>query len=237
MSVSSAISRLASFYERNGLAATLRRAWREAWRRLFAAHMIVFYCDLDRQEQRPVKLPDSLKVERLESYADLSSADREKILAIWNTKQAHRNIRERFDRGASLWLVKSGGVLAGYSWTIRGQPIAVYYFPLAQDDVQLFDFYVFPNFRGRAILWFLISLILNSLHAEGVTRVFGDVAEWNQPSLSFYKMTPFRRLGSVRTYRIFGYKLTHWGAANCVKHQKKNTVQRDDITAVLRSNE
>ena len=39
----------------------------------------------------------------------------------WNPKQAHRNIRERFEQAASLWLIKSGDKLAGYGWTLQGQ--------------------------------------------------------------------------------------------------------------------
>ena len=57
--------------------------------------------------------------------------------------------------------------LAGYGWTLQGQTIEPYYFPLAPDDVQLFDFYVFPKFRGRAIHWLLTGHILHAMAAEG----------------------------------------------------------------------
>ena len=101
---------------------------------------------------------------------------------------------------------------AGYSWTIRGRTIASYYFPMAHDDVQLFDFYIFPRFRGRAILWFLITYILDYLRDEGAARVFGDVAEWNHASISFYQTVPFHRLGVVRSFTIFGHTFVSWGA-------------------------
>lgn len=190
--------------------------------------MIVFYCDLTKQTV-PTNIPSSLNVERLSNYAGLSPQDLHEMTNFWNPRQAHRNIRERFEKGASLWLIKLGDNLAGYSWTIRGRTIAQYYFPMAHDDVQLFDFYVFPKFRGRAILWFLIMFILRSLRDEGAFRVFGDVAEWNHPSLSFYKTIPFRRLGAVRSLTIFGHTFMSWSEYKPVKQRGKHKFQNTSI--------
>jgi ribosomal protein S18 acetylase RimI-like enzyme len=230
MANSTSISRFTAYYSRHGLEATIRRAGLAMKRALFSSRMVVFYCDLGKQNTAPVNIPSSLKVERLRSYAELTSRDLQEMTSFWNPKQALRNIRERFDQGASLWLIKSGDKLAGYSWTLRSHTIAHYYFLLGEDDVQLFDFYVFPKFRGRAILWFLVANILDSLRAEGAMRVFGDVAEWNQPSLSFYRMTPFRRLGLARSFTILGHTFTRWVEDKTVrkmKIRKKDTEPRD----------
>jgi len=209
MAISASISRLAAYYKLHGFAATIRRAALAMKRSLSSTRMIVFCCDLTKQTT-PTNIPISLNVERLSNYTGLSPQDLHEMTSFWNPNQARRNIRERFEKGASLWLIKLGDSLAGYSWTIRGRTIAQYYFPMAQDDVQLFDFYVFPKFRGRAILWFLIMFILRSLRDEGASRVFGDVAEWNQASLSFYKTIPFRRLGAARSLTIFGHTFIFW---------------------------
>lgn len=210
MSNPSTISRFADYCKRHGFRATVRRAALAAKQAVFSNRMVVFYCDLAKQAAPPTNLPDSLRLERLGNYSDLSSHDLQEMTSFWNPKQAHRDILERFDRGASLWLIKCENRLAGYSWTIRGETIAPYYFPMTKDDVQLFDFYVFPKFRGRAILWFLIIHILHNLADEGAARVFGDVAEWNQASLSFYKTTPFQRLGLTRKFTIWGHTFVWW---------------------------
>jgi GNAT superfamily N-acetyltransferase len=210
MSIFSLISRVSAYGKRNGLRATVRRFGVATRRALFANRMVVFYCDLAKATVSPTSFPSSLKVERLGNYAELSKPDLQEMISFWNPDLAHRDIRERFEQGASLWVIRSGDRLAGYSWTIRGRTIAQYYFPMAPDDVQLFDFYVFPKFRGRAILWFLVTHILRILREEGVSRVFGDVAEWNQASLSFYKTVPFHRLGMVRTFTILRCTLVHW---------------------------
>lgn len=237
MRISASISRLTAYYTRHGFGATFRRAGVAAKRALFSNRMVVFYCDLTKQSTGPVNTPSSLKVERLKSYAELGAHDLQEMTSFWNPRQAHRNIRERFEKGASLWLIKSESKLAGYSWTLRGKTIAPYYFLLGEDDVQLFDFYVFPKFRGRAILWFLVANILHRLKAEGRARVFGDVAEWNQPSLSFYKMTPFRRLGLVRSFTILGHTFVSWVDNDPPVQIQKGTQRRDRFSTVARPHE
>jgi len=210
MGISNSISRLTEYYKRHGFGATVRRAQLAAKRALFSSRMVVFYCDLGRQTLAPVNIPSSLKVERLRSSAELTEKDLQEITSFWNPKQALRNVQERFGRKASLWLVKSGDKLAGYGWTLQGQAIDSYYFRLGENDVQLFDFYVFPKFRGRAIHWLLTVYILQTLAAEGGARAFADTGEWNQAQLSSFKMTPFRRLGLVRSFTILGHTITDW---------------------------
>jgi acetyltransferase (GNAT) family protein len=210
MGISDSVDRLTAYYSRHGFAATIRRAAVGMKRALFANRMVVLYCDLTELTPRHAKLSSSLKFERLKSEHELDPQDLQEIASLWNPKQAQRNIAERFEKGASLWLIKSTGNLAGYGWTIRGRTIAPYYFPLGPDDVQLFDFSVLPRFRGRAMHWVLTSHILRALAAEGATRAFADTAEWNQAQLSSFKMTPFRRLGLVRTFRLPGKMIISW---------------------------
>lgn len=237
MSISISVSRFITYYSRYGFRATIGRLGLEI-RRLFLNHIVVFYCDLSRQTTSPAKIPRSLKVKRLTSYAELGLQDLQEMTSFGDSKQTHRNIRERFEQRASLWLIWSGDMLAGYSWTVRGHTIEPYYFPLAPDDVRLFDFFTFPKFRGRAILWFLITHILHSLRVEGAARVFGAVAEWNQASLSFYKMIPFRRLGVARPYKIFGYTFIRWVESETVQQvQKENRTEEQREATVARPHE
>jgi hypothetical protein len=230
------VSRFITFYSRYGFSATIRRLGEET-KRLPLNHHVVFYCDLSRQATTPAKLPSSLKVARLTSYAELGSQDLEAIIAFGDSKQAHRNIRDRFEQGASLWLVWSGDMLAAYSWTVRGRAIEPYYFPLAPDDVRLFDFFTFPKFRGRAILWFLLTHILHSLKEEGAARVFGAVAEWNQASLSLYKLTPFRSLGVARMYKVLGHTFIRWVEGQTQRQVQKEAKQQSRELTLARPHE
>lgn len=210
MAISDSISRVADYYSRHGFGATIRRVGVAARHALFSNRMLVFYCDLPLQTARPVTIPSSMRVARLTKEAELAPQDFQEITSFWNPKLARRNVTERFAKGATLWLIKSEEKVAGYGWTIKGRAIAEYYFPMGQKDVQLFDFYVFPKFRGRALHWLLTAHILQTLAAEGAARAFADTGEWNQAQISSFKMTLFRRLGLVRSFTIFGHTLVSW---------------------------
>jgi ribosomal protein S18 acetylase RimI-like enzyme len=237
MGISNSISRLAAYYTRHGFQATVRRARLAVKRALFSSRMVVFYCDLGNYTAAPINIPSSLKVERLRSYPELSLQDFEAMTSFWNPKQAYRNIRERFDQGSSLWLIKSGDRLAGYGWTLEGRTIAPYYFLLGEDDVQFFDFYVFPKFRGRAMHWLLTVYILEILAAEGRARAFADTREWNQAQLASFEMTPFRRLGLVRSFTILGHTFVSWVENKPAREIQKAGDERGQVSTVARSHE
>lgn len=234
MEFPNSIDRVSEYYKRHGFKATISRAALAVKRGLFSGRMLVFYCDLAEQNLHAVAIPSSMRIDRLTNEAQLSARDLEEMTSFWNPKQARRNIKERFAKEASLWLIKFQDKLAGFSWTLKGRSIEPYYFPLACNDVQLFDFYVFPRFRGRAILWLLIVHILYELRAEGAARVFGDVAEWNAASLSFYKLIPFRPLGLTRSFTFFGYRFTRWIEGGTVEWVQEARVDRHQAPAMGR---
>jgi GNAT superfamily N-acetyltransferase len=219
MGISTSISRLGAYYTRHGLWATIRRAGLAVRRALFSSRMVLFYCDLSGQTSLPADLPSFLKVERKRSSAELSSEDLEEMTSFWNPKLAHRNIKERFGKGASLWLIKSEGRLAGYGWTLRGRTIEPHYFPLGQDDIHLFDFHVCPQYRGRGMNPFLVTHILRNLATEGAGRALIEAAEWNQAQLSSLSKTLFRRLGLARKLTICGHALVWWAEDETVDHR------------------
>jgi ribosomal protein S18 acetylase RimI-like enzyme len=210
MGLSSGIQRLAEYRRRHGFVATLERAAVAIRRALFSSHSVLFYCDLAGQVKASPGLPASLQVERKTSLSELGSQDLQDILGTWNAAAAERNLKERFGLGASLWLIKSGGKLAGYGWTLQGRTVEPHYFPLGPDDVQFLDFYVFQRYRGRAIDWFLMTYILRQLATEGLARAFGEAAEWNRASISSFRMTPFRLLGRARKFTILGHTVVSW---------------------------
>ena len=237
MGISESISRVSDYYSRHGFGATIRRAGLGVRRALFSNRMVVFYCDLATLPLRPVNIPNSMRVDRLRSGTELSQEDLQEITSFWNPKQARRNIEERFAKGASLWLIKSEDKVAGCGWTLQGRTIADYYFPMGPNDIQLFDFYVFPKFRGRAMHWLLTVYVLQALAAEGVVRAFADTGEWNQAQLSSFKMTPFRRLGLARSFTILGHTFVSWVEKESAGQLEKGVEQRDRALTLTRPHE
>jgi ribosomal protein S18 acetylase RimI-like enzyme len=210
MEISTSISRFVDYYRRHGFDATIRRTLLATRRGLFSGRSVLFYCDLPGQTSPAAALPSFLKVERKKSLAELGPQELQEMTSFWNALLARRNIKERFDQGASLWLIKSHDKLAGYGWTLQGRTIEPHYFPLGPNDVQFLDFHVFPKYRGRAIDWLLITQILASLADDGLSRAFGEAAEWNKASLASFQMTPFRRLGLARKVTVLGRTMVCW---------------------------
>jgi ribosomal protein S18 acetylase RimI-like enzyme len=229
MPISASISRLAVYYNRHGLGATICRTALAMRRGLFSSRQVVFYCDLSRQFSPPADLPNSLTVERKRNDAEIDPQELHQIIHVWNPKAAQQLMKERFDQGASLWLIKFEDRLAGYGWTLQGGTIAPYYFPLAEDDVQFFDFHVFPKYRGRAIDWFLMTHALQKLAADGAGRAFAEAGEWNQASLSSIAMTPFRRLGWVRRLTFLGRTIVCWDETSQPEEKQSARLKRQAL--------
>jgi ribosomal protein S18 acetylase RimI-like enzyme len=222
MSVANSISRLTTYYTRHGFRATIRRAGVAMKRSLFSGRMVVFYFDFGKQTLRDLAIPSSVKVDRVRSGSELVQQDMETLIGHWNPKLAQRRMNERFGKGASLWVVRRENQLAGYCWTLKGKAIAPYYLPLAPDDTQLFDVYVLPRSRGGAVAWYLISSVLHALKDEGGARVYADMGEWNSASLALYsRMTPFRRLGTARSFTILGHKFITWDDTPATETRQK----------------
>lgn len=204
MAISTAVSRFADYYRRKGFGATIRRVGLAIRRSLFSSRSVLFYCDLSTPGMAPKNLPGYLKVERKKSSAELSSEDLQEMTSFWNPKLARQNMKERFGLGASLWLIKSHDKLAGYGWTLEGRTVEPHFFSFGYRDVHLFDFHVFPQYRGQGMNPILVTSILRALTTEGAGRAFIEAAEWNQAQLSSLTKTPFRRLGCARKLTIFG---------------------------------
>jgi len=228
MALSTAIPRLTDFYRRHGFAATVRRVGVAVKRSLFSGRSVLFYCDLATLNAPPADLPSFLKVERKKSCAELNPEDLEAIISFWNPKLAQRNIKERFGLGASLWLIKSQDRLAGYGWTLQGRTVEPHYLPIGRDDVHLFDFHVFPQYRGQGMNPLLVSSILASLAREGAGRALIEAAEWNHAQLSSLAKTPFRRLGLARKLTISNRTIICWTENGAVERSTKVPVRAID---------
>lgn len=210
MSLSDSISRLTCYYRRNGLQGTIARTAQATRRALFSNKMVLFYCDLASLGPAIKELPEHFQVERKRSEADVLPNELQAIASVWNPKLAHRNIQERFLLGASLWMINVDETFAGYGWTLRGHTVEPHYLHLGPNDVHLFDFHVFPQFRGQRLNPLLVTEILRQLAVEAPGRAYIEAAEWNHPQLSSLTRTPFHHLGIARKFDFLGRALVLW---------------------------
>lgn len=236
MSVFDPISRLLAFFKRHGFRATLRR-FATSMRKLFSPNrMVLFYYDFSRDAGSPptASLPAHLEVGRKATREEIAPQDWQKILNFWNPAVYQRNCSDRFQQGASLWLIWSEGNLAGYGWTMTGHTIAPHYYPLGVDDVHLFDFLVFPEFRGRNINPCLVEHIIDQLAADSKARAYIEVGEWNQAQLASLRKTRFETLGIARKRSFLGRTFVEWtnyGRIPSVPTEKNESASQSRLRA------
>jgi GNAT superfamily N-acetyltransferase len=207
------MGRLWNYYRQHGTRATLQRL-RAAVQRASSSigRMELYVCDLPTT---PIAEPSSLGVlERISGLSSLKAEDLARLVSHWNPKVKRRQINERFATHAELWLLRCNGFIAAYGWTIKGQTIEPHFSPLTPRDVHLFDFFVFPEFRGRGLNPALVSRILLAVGQEGLTRAFIEAAAWNQAQLASLRKTPFRPLGAARRLCLGKSVLVLWSNKN-----------------------
>jgi ribosomal protein S18 acetylase RimI-like enzyme len=164
--------------------------------------------------------PNHLRVERKQSQEEIGQEDLQRILNFWNPRLARRSLTERFNEGATLWLIRSEGQLAGYGWTLTGRTMRPHYVPLGANDVHLFDFLVYPEYRGRRINPSLVTHILDQLSREGRSRAYIEVAEWNHAELTSLRRTAFQFFGVARKMSLSKWTIVEWGRDQANPDQK-----------------
>jgi len=198
------------FYRRHGLFASLRRALESIRASLSSRRAVLFYCDLQDSIENFGQLPDGLSVERKACAADISEADMQEVLDFWNRDLKAKQIRDRFQKGAIAWFLHKNSQLAGYGWTLTGSTMERHYFSLGENDVHLFDFVVFPRFRGQGVNPVLVGRILAVMAAEGHARAFIESAIRNKSQLRSLSKTPFRRYATATKVNLLGRSLVIW---------------------------
>lgn len=198
------ISRIDRYVRNHGVRAAFARGSQQLYRMVWQNRLIVYAAPLRPDEAPPPRMPEGLHVVQVFHEADLSEADKQTIITRWVPAEKDRQIRERFAQGAVLWLMKDGGRVAGFGWSIHGITLAPGTFPLEPDDVRLFDFETLPEWRGRAITPVLVANIMHWSAQQGARRALSEVHEWNDPSNRGMLKTPFRPIGTVRQTEIMG---------------------------------
>jgi hypothetical protein len=214
------IERFLHYLKRHGFGATMRRIGLSFRRARTGNRLVLYLCDLGSLSPGTADNLNGGQVERKTTPAQISPHEMAEIGSHWNSKLAKRRMAERFEQGASLWLFKIEGKIAGYGWTLDGGTIEPHYFPLSSNDVHLFDFFVFPEFRGQRINPSLVNYILNQFIMEKKVRAFIEAAEWNSPQLSSLGRTPFKPIAVAWKRCFFGRTFVVWSKNHAIRQQK-----------------
>ena len=212
MHLQDSLGRLVEFQRRHGLWPTVRRVFASIDRFWRFNRTILFYCDISGLPSCEANDSSVVTIQRKMSRSDLGLPELIQLEDSWNPRIMRRLMEERFQRGASLWLAEFEGKLAGYGWTLNARTMEPHYFPLGCNDIHLFDFHVFQEYRGRRVNSSMVRHVLRKLAEEGKSRAFIEVGEWNQAQLSSLSRTPFQPFGVAIKHRILGRNVVIWSA-------------------------
>ncbi|MGD0231368.1 MAG: hypothetical protein ABSC19_13575 [Syntrophorhabdales bacterium] len=176
---------------------------------------ILFYCDLRYAGDPVPALPGGCILEAATHYPDIRPADLQSLFDHLGARRTEHDLRDRFEKGATLWFLKEHDTIAAFIWSVRGTMVAPFFLPLTPDDVVLFDAESFPEYRGRGLYPLLVQSLFCKLREEKASRVYGMAKTWNASSLRGLGKTPFRRYAVASTMHAWGKTVTIW-------HEKRN---------------
>jgi ribosomal protein S18 acetylase RimI-like enzyme len=218
------LSKLSQFYRSKGLVYTLRRCAHKLGDLTYIGSYVFFYADLTRMIPKEDVLPAGISIECCKCEGDILEHDRKVFSYYIREKELQRNMKERFTKGALLWLVRVGGHLAGYIWTIRGTTIEPYVRLLTVDDVHLFDNLIFEDFRGQGINPILVNYVLSEMQKQNCVRAFIETRMTNIAEFRSLAKTNFIKYGLAK--KRLPWRRRHFGVwQRCVEGPHTNSWQ------------
>ena len=204
------ITRFKNYYQKRGFLRTLLRFFEQPYRIIFKSKRILFYAEMNEVNDSVLALPPNIIIECKKAYNEAVQPDMQKMINYWDKENETDKVRERFEKGSFLWIVKLNGDIAGFVWSIKGKTVSPWYLPLTPHDTYIFDAVTFEEYRGRGFYPFLMNYVLGQLKMYGASRAVWEVYDWNKPSILGLKKTYCCKFGEARKFRVFGRNVTIW---------------------------
>ena len=198
------------YYQKRGLIETLRHAILVVIRNCFQKEFILFTAELPQLGGREIVVPEGIVIVCRKKESEISEPEYEALLANGGKSIVAKQIKERFSKGAQIWLMKQEGYLVGFVWSIGEKPVKPYFFPLTASDVHLFDNEIFSDYRGKGSNPILIDYVLRELQKKGFLRAYIETAAWNKTEVQSLTKTAFQRLAVARRFSFFGKQIAVW---------------------------
>ncbi len=206
------------YYRKYGFLSSIYRLWIIVIRTLFQNSSIIYFSNLTDLKASPQNYFD-LELESKKKEEDLTEENCKQLYAYQDKRILESQMKNRFNKGAVLWLAKLNDEIVGFIWTIRRRTIKPFFFPLLESDAYLFDNEILSDYRGKGINPVFIDKVLIELKHEGYIRAFIDTRLWNKPEIHSLKKTCFMKLALVRQVRLLEKNIVIWGDP---KHLQNN---------------
>lgn len=161
-------------------------------------------------------MPQNFAVECRKNFGEILKDEIETLIHYGGERIIRYELKNRFGKGAYLWLMKVDRKAVGMVWTIRQKTLKPYYWPLTPNDVHLFDNEVFRDYRGQGINPFLINYVVFELKQKGFVRAFIETNEINKPEIRSLSKTFFAELGRAKRLHLPGQNITIWSKTCCM---------------------
>ena len=197
-------------YRESGFLKTAKRIGEVVRQNLLQNKAHIFCCELAQLREPEFQLPPDYTVQRIQSEQEIQEDDMKEFFPMSSEKIFRRQLKERFARQATLWLVRVNGVLACFQWSVPRAPMTHWYHPFTENDVYLFDGGVFKPYRGKGVMFAVHKHILATLRREGYIRAFSAAYEWNKPGIRSAVKLGMIAYGIARKLHIFGRDIVIW---------------------------
>ena len=207
------LKRIADIFKSEGIIGGLIWLITTIYHRAIPQKQVIWCTNLTELNGEGFSIPDHINIERLYSLDQLDKRDYKTLTECGTDLMGSAGsiiIRERFDKCAVLWLLKENGQLAGYRWTIVNNHVTPTYFPHTEGDVHSIGAEIFPNFRGRNLLFLFQINSFIIMKNEGFKRFYAETYVWNKQAVRAFLKTNLRKVGIATRFSFFGKNVVIW---------------------------
>lgn len=183
-------------------------------RKIVPHRQVIWFIDLREIDSETFSLPDNVEVKRYYREDEIEHADYIRLVETGTElmgSNAIQLIKERFNNGAHLWLIKENGQFAGYKWSIVKDPLTPTYIPHTEKDVHGIGGELFEEFRGKGLFEIFDNYQFIALKKDGFSRFYSETYEWRESAVRTLSKSKIRRkIGVAKRFSILGRNIVIW---------------------------
>lgn len=197
----------------DGIAAAIHWLMTTVYNRAIPQKQVIWCDDISEIDSAGFSVQKGIDILRFYSIDQIDQSDFETLSEYGTDLMGSAGsilIRDRFAKGAVLWLIKVDGVLAGYRWTFNNDHTNPTYVPQTEKDVHSIGVELFPAFRGREMFNLFRMSMYITLKNEGLKRFYLETHLWNKRAVKAFLKTDTHKIGIATRFSIFGKNVVIW---------------------------
>jgi hypothetical protein len=209
--------RIKGMIQSDGFIPTMKWMFVTFYRRAIPHKQVLFYTDLTILDTDESSLPDNLKVEQYHSLDQIDKGDLKTLINCGTALMGSAGlsyIRERFARGAVLWLLKVDRQVAGYRWIMENDHVTSTFFPHMKTDLHSLATELFLDFRGQNLFGIFRKEVHRIKRNEGFKTCYSESKLYNKRAVKAHLKIGDIKFGIATRFRMFGKNVVIWHDMN-----------------------